>query len=244
MTFSGNKPTLTRYKNVMIPHLLAQRAKIEGITSADKEVWKKLAKSIKHEVTVRYQTATAEELKKDMSFERASARDRRARYANKAKQRQYQDCSLLSERLRYYHSKTETVRAQYAMPSPDEIVRRSLLDMNQRGRDWVYNKRRELLEKVSAIERHFANEISAIGFKVILKMPFYANDNIYFCNLYFPELAYAIDITDIGFDQLDKDALKTADLMSIGTIRTRISRSEADRRSTICEIVKKLSSHT
>lgn len=58
----------TAYINKMVPHLLPIRAKSIGITPSNKAEWKNLAKSIKEELSERFDISSQEVIFKDMSF--------------------------------------------------------------------------------------------------------------------------------------------------------------------------------
>lgn len=244
MKSNDKKPTLLKYKNTMIPHILPIEARKLGITARNKIEWKNLAKVIHKYVENRYKQATPEELWADMSFDRYSKRKKKERKKTKVESQASHAKGLLFNRKEAYKKKVETLIPQPIITDDynhTESIIKGLATKSHSTADWVFNRRSELLTRISKIEMIFAQSIAVAGYKVIMKMPFIIDSRIYFCNLYIPDLKFAIDITDLMISQTEKDCQKTEDLRYIGVIRLRISKEDATKRSTLDKILETLS---
>ncbi len=236
------KPSLEIYVKVMLPHILPIRAKETGITSVDKEKWKVLVNKTRKEVKNRYANSSAEELITDMSFKRYSQKCKEKKRALRAAENKGKSSPIYAFKEMYLKTIGELTPQPIITDNYEEsnYIIRTLRCGSDSSRQWIANRRLELLQKISKAEQTFAKAISESGYKVIMKMPFVVDKKIYFCNLYMPALHFAIDISDVLCTQVTNDSDKTNDLKYIGVTRLRISKSDAASRKTLETIISNI----
>lgn len=236
------KPPLLKYRNVMLPHLLPIKAKEAGISSADKDKWKELVKNTRQEVERRYRTSSTQDLVSDMCFERCSKKQKEKKRVLQNTANKGKSSPIYELKRQYLQTNRELIPQPVVTDDYDEsnYIMRTLKCSSDSTRLWIEDRRLELLQKISKTERTFAEAIAQSGYKVVVKMPFVCGKKIYFCNLYIPALHFAIDISDVLYTEVAKDADKTNDLKYIGITRLRIKKADAAKPKTLEMLIQSI----
>lgn len=233
------KPLFGKYKAIMIPHILPRKAKELRINKNNEKEWKALVRSVRKIVKERYQKADAKELWNDMSFKRYTekAKETHLRKQESASCSSQAKASIQKQQRVISDSLPIIVTDDYA---EDGIILGSLKHCSRNTKDWIECRRAELLGKISDAEMAMARSISSIGFKIILKMPFYIDGRIYFTHLFIPKLRLAIDIAYQTPCISTKDIGKTSDLYSAGIRRIKVSAVDAINPETAAILVENI----